>query len=119
MSKIQQGGGLHDRLIRRRVKVLSVCGNLFDGRKENKMGEGGGGRDSECVCGGGGGRGFFCQVSSIELKMLSIELSSCVSDQHVTTPATVSYGTPEGTFLFQYLPEKKLKQKELENKSKQ
>ena len=115
MSKIQQGGGLHDRLIRRRVKVLSVCGNLFDGQKENKMGEGGFG---VCVC-GGGGRGFFCQVSSIELKMLSIELSSCVSDQHVTTPATVSYGTPEETFLFQYLPEKKLKQKELENKSKQ
>ena len=28
-------------------------------------------------------------------------------------------GTPEGTFLFQYLPEKKLKQKELEKKSKQ
>ena len=24
------------------------------------------------------------------------------------------YGTPEGTFLFQYSPEKKLKQKELE-----
>ena len=31
----------------------------------------------------------------------------------------VLYGTPEGTFLFQYLPEKKLKQKELEKKSKQ
>ena len=30
-----------------------------------------------------------------------------------------SYGTPEGTFLFQYLPEKKSKQKELERKSKQ
>ena len=30
-----------------------------------------------------------------------------------------NYGTPEGTFLFQYLPEKKLKQKELEKKSKQ
>ena len=29
------------------------------------------------------------------------------------------YATPEGTFLFQYLPEKKLKQKELEKKSKQ
>ena len=29
------------------------------------------------------------------------------------------YGTPEGTFLFQYLPEKKSKQKELERKSKQ
>ena len=29
------------------------------------------------------------------------------------------YGTPEGTCLFQYLPEKKLKQKELEKKSKQ
>ena len=29
------------------------------------------------------------------------------------------YGTPDGTFLFQYLPEKKLKQKELEKKSKQ
>ena len=29
------------------------------------------------------------------------------------------YGTPEGTFLFQYLPEKTLKQKELEKKSKQ
>ena len=28
-------------------------------------------------------------------------------------------GTPEGTFLFQYLQEKKLKQKELERKSKQ
>ena len=27
--------------------------------------------------------------------------------------------TPERTFLFQYLPEKKLKQKELEKKSKQ
>ena len=26
----------------------------------------------------------------------------------------VSYGNPIGTFLFQYLPEKKLKQKELE-----
>ena len=26
------------------------------------------------------------------------------------------YGTPEGTFLFQYLPEKKSKQKELERK---
>ena len=25
-----------------------------------------------------------------------------------------TYGTPEGTFLFQYLPEKKSKQKELE-----
>ena len=32
---------------------------------------------------------------------------------------SVHYGTPEGTFLFQYLPEKKLKQKELEKKSKQ
>ena len=30
-----------------------------------------------------------------------------------------SYGTREGTFLFQYLPEKKSKQKELERKSKQ
>ena len=30
-----------------------------------------------------------------------------------------SYGTPEGTFLFQYLQEKKLKQKELQKKSKQ
>ena len=29
------------------------------------------------------------------------------------------YGTPEGTFLFQYLPEKKSKLKELERKSKQ
>ena len=29
------------------------------------------------------------------------------------------YGTPEGTFLFQYLPEKKSKQKELERKPKQ
>ena len=29
------------------------------------------------------------------------------------------YGTPGGTFLFQYLPEKKLKQKKLEKKSKQ
>ena len=29
------------------------------------------------------------------------------------------YGTPEETFLFQYLPEKKSKQKELERKSKQ
>ena len=29
------------------------------------------------------------------------------------------YGTPEGTFLFQYLQEEKLKQKELEKKSKQ
>ena len=29
------------------------------------------------------------------------------------------YGTPEGTFLFQYLPEKKSKQKELGRKSKQ
>ena len=27
------------------------------------------------------------------------------------------YGTPEGTFLFQYLPEKKSKEKELERKS--
>ena len=27
--------------------------------------------------------------------------------------ATVLYGTPEGAFLFQYLPEKKAKQKEL------
>ena len=32
---------------------------------------------------------------------------------------TYIYGTPEGTFLFQYLPEKKSKQKELERKSKQ
>ena len=32
---------------------------------------------------------------------------------------TTNYGTREGTFLFQYLPEKKLKQKELERKSKQ
>ena len=31
----------------------------------------------------------------------------------------LSYGTPEGTFLFQYLPEKKLKQEELEKKFKQ
>ena len=30
-----------------------------------------------------------------------------------------AYGTPEGTFLFPYLPEKKSKQKELERKSKQ
>ena len=30
-----------------------------------------------------------------------------------------SYGTPEGTFLFQYLSEKKSKQKELERKLKQ
>ena len=30
-----------------------------------------------------------------------------------------TYGTPEGTFLFQYLSEKKSKQKELERKSKQ
>ena len=30
-----------------------------------------------------------------------------------------NYGTPEGTFLFQYLPEKKSKQKESERKSKQ
>ena len=30
-----------------------------------------------------------------------------------------SYGTREGTFLFQYLPEKKSKQKELERKPKQ
>ena len=30
----------------------------------------------------------------------------------------VTYGTPEGPFLFQYLPEKKLKYKELERKSK-
>ena len=29
------------------------------------------------------------------------------------------YGTPEGTFLFQYFSEKKSKQKELERKSKQ
>ena len=29
------------------------------------------------------------------------------------------YGTREGTFLFQYLPEKKSKQKELERQSKQ
>ena len=29
------------------------------------------------------------------------------------------YGSPEGTFLFQYLPEKKLKQNELEKKSEQ
>ena len=28
-------------------------------------------------------------------------------------------GNVKGTFLFQYLPEKKLKQKELEKKSKQ
>ena len=33
--------------------------------------------------------------------------------------ATVLYGIPEGAFLFQYLPEKKSKQKELERKSKQ
>ena len=33
--------------------------------------------------------------------------------------AVNDYGTPEGTFLFQYLPEKKLKQKELEKKSNQ
>ena len=32
---------------------------------------------------------------------------------------SLPYGTPEGTFLFQYLPEKKSKQKELERKSKQ
>ena len=32
---------------------------------------------------------------------------------------SLSYGTPEGTFLFQYLPEKKSEQKELERKSKQ
>ena len=31
----------------------------------------------------------------------------------------MNYGTPERTFLFQYLPEKKLKQKELEKKSKE
>ena len=30
-----------------------------------------------------------------------------------------NYGTPEGTFLFQYLPVKKSKQKESERKSKQ
>ena len=30
-----------------------------------------------------------------------------------------NYGTPEGAFLFQYLPEKKSKQMELEKKSKQ
>ena len=29
------------------------------------------------------------------------------------------YGTPEGTFFFQHLPEKKSKQKELEMKTKQ
>ena len=33
--------------------------------------------------------------------------------------SSLLYGTPEGTFLFQYLPEKKSKQKELEKKSKQ
>ena len=32
---------------------------------------------------------------------------------------TYYYGTLEGTFLFQYLPEKKMKQNELEKKSKQ
>ena len=32
---------------------------------------------------------------------------------------SVRYGTREGTFLFQYFPEKKSKQKELERKSKQ
>ena len=32
---------------------------------------------------------------------------------------TCIYGPPERTFLFQYLPEKKSKQKELERKSKQ
>ena len=36
-----------------------------------------------------------------------------------STESTQNYGTPDGTFLFQYLPEKKLKQKELEKKSKQ
>ena len=29
------------------------------------------------------------------------------------------YGTPEGTFFFQYLPEKKLKQEKLEKESEQ
>ena len=32
---------------------------------------------------------------------------------------TEVYGTREGTFLFQYLPEKRSKEKELEGKSKQ
>ena len=41
-----------------------------------------------------------------------------LSDQE-SIAISVLYGTPEGTFLFQYLPEKKLKQKELEKKSKQ
>ena len=39
--------------------------------------------------------------------------------EHKRKGAWRLYGTPEGTFLFQYLPEKKLKQKELEKKSKQ
>ena len=38
---------------------------------------------------------------------------------HVTISAFQKYGTPEGTFLFQYLREKKSEQKELESKSKQ
>ena len=36
-----------------------------------------------------------------------------------STSRSIFYGTPEGTFLFRYLPEKKSKQKELERKSKQ
>ena len=41
------------------------------------------------------------------------------SNTFQTTQNTCMYGTPEGTFLFQYLSEKKSKQKELKRKSKQ
>ena len=37
-----------------------------------------------------------------------------IQDLTVSKMLIYKYGTPEGTFLFQYLPEKKSKQKELE-----
>ena len=54
----------------------------------------------------------YNQAEQINKEIISVQI---LLEIHLTE----HYGTPEGTFLFQYLPEKKSKQKELERKSKQ
>ena len=63
---------------------------------------------------------FVCNLQDLVPTITSLNMNGTHIKQTESELATcTNYGTPEGTFLFQYLPEKKSKQKELERKSKQ
>ena len=62
---------------------------------------------------------FYVRLSSFDMLITIISICWAVNQRKFQVMYSLHmYGTPEGTFLFQCLPEKKSKQKELERKSK-